>query len=371
MRSLVLMLACLSALVGCSPGPVAPVGPRLARAEVAPSANPTADASAPTTPDAAVPSVATAETLELPAGEFFAGSSPDLVGRDPRREAALQRTTLGAFDIDRRPFPGEASARLGLGVAQAARLCDERGRRLCSELEWEAACKLGGTNFETSGPEWTASEGGPAFGETETRIVRGGGETAELRCSSRRALQQDASPRGVGFRCCGGDTNSTPYPEPERAPAFHPLQVEDTRLREILATLPELARYASDFQLFRAADAERALSRCQGTPADLHGWELVDGVVEWAPGWGLPDWVFAGHSGDDAMVVVLHRTAEGFVHGASYVYGKEPASIALTFTTPSRDVMQFSASVGCAGEGGVLAAEPDGRVLAYHRRVGW
>ncbi|NOY94644.1 MAG: hypothetical protein GXP55_25985 [Deltaproteobacteria bacterium] len=373
MRSRLLVLGCVLALGGCS-------DPRPAPASEAPAAvsadaaqpeitNPVQDETGPDTPAVALDTAA--GTLELHAGEFSVGSRPGIEGRNPRREAALVPMTSSAFDIDRRPFPGDGEPRRGLNAAQAVELCEQRGRRLCTELEWERACKQAGDAFETSGPEWTRSPGGPSFGETATRIVRGEELPSTTRCSARRAFDQDATPRALGFRCCGGEPNLAPYPEPERARAFRPIAVEDARLRELLAGVPELTRYAADFRLFRAVDAARANSRCRGTPNDLHGWEQVDGVLEWAPSWGLPSWVFAGRSGDDAMLIVLQRTARGFVHGASFIYQGEPSSVAIRYTPASRQLLRFSSSPGCVAEEGTITAEPDGRVLAYHRRVGW
>ncbi len=375
MRPRLLVLGCVLALGGCSdPRPAsapageapAPISADAARSEVT---EPPQNERRPDTPTVALDTAA--GTLELPAGEFNVGSRPGLEGRNPRREAALVATTSSALDIDPRPFPGDGEPRRGLNAAQAAELCEQRGRRLCTELEWERACKQAGDAFQTSGLEWTDSPGGPSFGEAETRIVRGEEEPSAMRCSARRAFDQDATPRSLGFRCCGGDPNRATYPEPERARAFRPVAVEDARLRELLASVPELAPYAAEFRLFRAADAARAARRCQGTPSDLHGWEQVDGVLEWAPSWGPPNWVFAGRSGDDAMVIVLHRSAQGFVHGASFIYRGEPSSVAIRYTPASRQLLHFSSSPGCVAEAGTIAAEPDGRVLAYHRRVGW
>ena len=125
-------------------------------------------------------------------------------------------------------------------------MCQARGRRLCTELEWERACKgpgntpypygasyksskCGGSstlikpasNYEQCASafgvksiygavwEWTASEwgrGGPGGMVT----VKGGGHENPVvrhRCANGQSRSPSETSADLGFRCCGGTVN--------------------------------------------------------------------------------------------------------------------------------------------------------------------
>jgi hypothetical protein len=54
-----------------------------------------------------------------------------------------EEISLGAYSIDLDPYPNEPGKPALVNVTwdQAAARCSERGQRLCTELEWEYACK--------------------------------------------------------------------------------------------------------------------------------------------------------------------------------------------------------------------------------------
>src|SRR6185437_9810559 len=84
----------------------------------------------------------------IPAGVLRAGTPFDHVPRVPDEEPPGTEMTLGGFYIDLYPYPNEAGAIPTSNVARedAAHLCETKGKRLCTELEWERSCK-GPDNF--------------------------------------------------------------------------------------------------------------------------------------------------------------------------------------------------------------------------------
>ena len=92
------------------------------------------------------------ERIPIAAARFWAGSTSGDEGRDPRAEAAALSVSLTAYEIDRLPYPNDPAEapRTDVTAKDAARLCAARGQRLCTELEWEYACKgAGGDDFAT------------------------------------------------------------------------------------------------------------------------------------------------------------------------------------------------------------------------------
>ena len=79
----------------------------------------------------------------IPRGPLVAGSAEDSLSRIADQEMAGEQLILNGFYIDVFPFPDEDGAIPITNVTQSAAqgLCGERGKRLCSELEWERACK--------------------------------------------------------------------------------------------------------------------------------------------------------------------------------------------------------------------------------------
>jgi formylglycine-generating enzyme required for sulfatase activity len=152
-----------------------------------------------------------------------------------------QRLNMKSFCIDRYEFPnqpGESPMR-SVSWLEARNLCGTKGKRLCSEYEFEKACRgPGGTRytygdgyFEGACPkasqeyglgqfsncisgfgvndmsggvyEWTSSGAGE---NSEVKYLRGGmaednpGVTS--RCTYRAKLNANSSGRETGFRCC-------------------------------------------------------------------------------------------------------------------------------------------------------------------------
>jgi hypothetical protein len=210
-------------------------------------------------------------------------------GQRPRRadrELGGEQVLLEDFYVDRFPYPNEEGAipQTSVSQAEAATLCQERGKRLCTELEWERACKgpdnrtyeygerydeaacgtgkqaeLRPSGFHVScqsdfgvrdlhgGPfEWTSSPFG-RFGEAGQVALRGGNDPAGAvvgRCANVEAAGADTRSGTIGFRCCLGASGS---PEVELPIVVRPGLVAQAGFgeeleRSLIAALPEAAR---------------------------------------------------------------------------------------------------------------------------------
>ncbi len=190
----------------------------------------------------------------IPAGVLRAGTPVGTVPRIAAEELPGTEIALGGFYIDVFPYPDEAGAIPTVNVTrdEAAHLCETRGKRLCTELEWERACKgpdntvyeygdtyrpsacdtgvavelaakrpsgerqacksgFGVVDMHGGAWEWTDS----AWGRGSSRdlgVLRGGNNAAagELvaRCSNALARAPALKAPTMGLRCCAGPRNA-------------------------------------------------------------------------------------------------------------------------------------------------------------------
>ena len=181
----------------------------------------------------------------IASGPFQIGSAAD----DPMRnfgERALAEVQVASFCIDVYEFPNRARAppRTNVTWQEARRACEKAGKRLCTEEEWEKACKgpaghrwpygdvfapdacntedaegndrplaPGGQSsqcksgygvYDMSGNayEWTAT---PFQAGAEDRTLKGGAANRpdwDTRCASRTNKPPGFRNAYVGFRCC-------------------------------------------------------------------------------------------------------------------------------------------------------------------------
>lgn len=187
----------------------------------------------------------------IPPGVLLAGTPPDKLPRVADEEMAGEQVVMHGFYIDVYPYPDEAGAipTTNIDQAEARALCEGQGKRLCTELELERACKgPGNTTYEygdaykaavcATGTQRTLVPNGvntschSAFGvhdlhggvwtwtasqwrrdTTKLGLVaqRGGnGLAGELigRCANGRGVKPAARREDVGVRCCAGDPNT-------------------------------------------------------------------------------------------------------------------------------------------------------------------
>ncbi|MEZ4219719.1 MAG: formylglycine-generating enzyme family protein [Polyangiaceae bacterium] len=224
--------------------------------------------------------------MHVPKGALVAGTPPNRLPRIADEEMPGEQVILGAFYIDVFPFPNEEGAipRTNVTRDEAEGLCAERGKRLCSELEWERACKgpsnrayeygdsyraercgtgkpaglrpsgllvgcksdFGVSDMHGGIWEWTSSSWGRGV-KRELATLRGGNAPAgELvgRCANAMGRPPETRDNSIGFRCCLGDKNDAEVVlNVVRGKA---LEYKDRYDRELaakaLAKLPEDAR---------------------------------------------------------------------------------------------------------------------------------
>ena len=203
-------------------------------------------------PSSVTPGVPRAGMAWIPAGTLRAGSPLDEVPRLADVELPGTEIPMDGFYVDLLPWPNEAQAIPSTNVSrdEAERLCETKGKRLCSELEWERACKgPGNTRYEyglaydarvcgagkpadssarhPSGDkpachsafgvrdmhggvsEWTASKWGRSA-PRDAGVLRGGNDPAgeiASRCAFARAMTAESRSASTGFRCCAGPRN--------------------------------------------------------------------------------------------------------------------------------------------------------------------
>jgi hypothetical protein len=303
-----------------------------------------------------------------------------------------------AFDVYRLPYPNDPDRppRLAATRAEAAALCEEHGRRLCHELEWERACRgdtaapfptgesldleacladpaacaspLGVLDLGFRAPEWTASDAEPRLARLErTAVVRGARPDSELyqhRCGARHVKNPLGGGRALAFRCCGGPAPELEYPDVGDRRMFRDLELPTARWREILSSVRQLAPYADDFQVWGETEALRAIGRGGATEEDMQ-WELTRGPFAWSPSPGDEVWIVAGHGGGVSLIAALYPTPDDrFLHAASFLFQEEePVPVAILRTRASRGELLWTTCWSCGGEDGAIRFDEDARIV--------
>ncbi len=343
-------------------------------ATVSPSAS--APAHAPKTPPKAQ------ERVDIPGGVLRSGSTPGDPGRIPELEPKDVEVELGPFAIDRLPYPNDPNVPALLGVPrdEARRLCAERGARLCTELEWERACKGPKQDPYPSGVMWdpsctagakscasgfdvlglgtTAGEwvAGDLVSKDERQaLVRGAGKGAAAtahRCAARHPTEASSKSEEIGFRCCHGAPNAAAIAPPTQGPVFAKTKLTAQELEAMLATDPAAKALAKDIKFFREPDsANTVVSR---GPGDKKGFDFTVSPLLWSPAPGVELLLVAARSGErTSFVAAFHVLPGGKYRVAStFTLQGEPGPVALAFTPDIRPRVHFSTCWGCPGETG-------------------
>lgn len=333
--------------------------------------------------------------VAIEAGKLTLGSTPGDRGRDPTLEPPGVVVEVGGFDIDRFLYPNDLGKppKTGLSRAQAKAACAERGRRLCTETEWERACKgpsgadlyPGGSGYRevcSSDPkscasgfgvlgmgsirEWTASDV-TAIGDAKGgAAVRGGpraGADVEHRCAKRSPVEEGRSDDDLGFRCCGGEPSTVPFPLPKEAAPFEPATLGAGELARIIRAVPQLASLSGDPKFFDEAAAVRELeSRVDGGKID--GYKLTTAPLAWRPALGEELVVVAVQVGVDSLVAAFHRLPDDRLRVAStLVLRKDAGPVVLAYDRSAPRRLEWSTCWGCRGESGRVTYRDDRRVV--------
>jgi len=205
-----------------------------------------------TVPSAIAPGSPRVGMAWVPSGLLRAGSPVDEVPNVAEADLPGVDVPMAGFYIDLLPWPNEPGAIPTTNVTrdEAKRLCEAKQKRLCSELEWERACKgpdnlryeyggsydaricgagVRGENAaqrpsgqtpacrsafgvrEMHGGAWEWTDSPWRRGTTRALgVLRGGNDAAgELasRCAHARSLAPGERSPSTGFRCCAGPRN--------------------------------------------------------------------------------------------------------------------------------------------------------------------
>jgi len=222
----------------------------------------------------------------IPGGALVAGTSPDTLPRIADEEMSGEQVILKGFYIDLYPFPNEEGGIPLTNVAHpdAAALCAELEKRLCSELEWERACKgpknwvyeygdryradrcgtgaapslrpsglrvgcaseYGVADMHGGAWEWTSSPWGRGSQRALSTVRGGNAQAGELvgRCANAMGRPPQAKSSTVGFRCCAGPLNTAEVVlNVERLTKLKHRELPEEALRtELEGALPPAAR---------------------------------------------------------------------------------------------------------------------------------
>ena len=110
------------------------------------------------TPPAPPPSSCPTDMVKIEAGDFMMGSNDS--ERNDLVETQAHSQSFKKFCVDRYEYPNQkdAAPARNVSLSEARQMCENNHKRLCSEIEWERACKGPGslmTNQQYSyGPTW-------------------------------------------------------------------------------------------------------------------------------------------------------------------------------------------------------------------------
>lgn len=331
------------------------------------------------------------ERIDIPGGTFKAGSLPGEEGRKPELEERVTSVELGPFRIDRLPYPNDPGKPplVALTREAAERLCAEHGTRLCTEIEWERACKGPSSHRYATGDawnercsrdphscasgfdvlgmgalrEWTSSDMAPDGDGPRKAAVRGGAPSAPNtlhRCAARTAENGDATSDVLGFRCCKGARNAVLVEEPRAGTTFVQTAITPSRLAALFEANPRTKRLAKDVRFFREPDgAETVIAR---GPGDRKGFFFTVLPLRWNPVAGAEFLVVSGRSGDDtSFVAVFHVLGKDeYLLASSFIMEHETGPVAFAYNGYIRPRLHFSTCWGCPGETGkILYRDPD------------
>jgi hypothetical protein len=339
------------------------------------------------------------EKIKIAGGTFVAGSLPGDEGREPRWEPTSLSITLAPYEIDRLAYPNDPAEPPRTDVSQkdAARLCTARGQRLCSELEWEYACKGPRGDGYASGDawdpacsrepatcssdanvlgmgalrEWTASDVLPLDKDDRPLpAVRGAAPAAEdgdHRCAHRAPLATSAHAKDLGFRCCAGPVNPAAIPAPKLGATARKITLEPKQVAEIFSTIPQLASLGSQIRYFTEPDDTATVLRrgktAQG-PADLEGFTLTTNPLLWNPAPGEEVVVVLGRGAKDSFIVALYRLADSrYRLASSLLFVNDTGPFALAYHPEVRERLLWSSCWKCTGEGGTVSLRDGKRVI--------
>jgi hypothetical protein len=300
----------------------------------------------------------------------------------PELEPKNQEIELGPFGIDRLPYPNDPAQPPLLGKTrdEARRLCAEHSARLCTEVEWERACKgprqddypsgviwdpsctagakTCATGFDVLGlgtiaGEWVAND--VTTDDKRRALVRGAAGSAsptEHRCAARHPTDAGTQSQDIGFRCCQGAPNAAVIAEPRQGPVFTKVKLTAEELEQALAADPAGKPLAHDIKFFREPEgANTVVSR---GPGEKKGFDFTVAPLLWNPTPGAEILLVTARSGDTTSFVAAFHVLPGNKYrlASTFTLQNEPGPVALAYSPDIKPRVHFSTCWGCPGETG-------------------
>ncbi len=375
-----------------APVALAPKGRVLEAAE---NERPTATSQGRATP---APVLAAGARVEVPKGKLIAGSTPGDRGRDPTLEPALVEVELGGYSIDRYLYPNDPAkpALTGVSRSRAGELCSQVGGRLCTELEWERACKgpegqtfAGGSAWDATCArtpdkcassfgvlgmgaavrEWTSSEvlasDGAQGRAAAVRGARADSAAHDHRCAHRAAVDPGVSGEDLGFRCCYGPPNAASIPAPAFQQTFRKAELSAAQVAEMLATVPQLKDLSKEITFFKEPeDVQRALSRGDAGVHSVPNTSFTTEPLLWSPVAGEEILVISGRAQKSSFIVAFYRLpGDRYRIGSSFMLKDEKGPIVLGYNNYVRKKLSWALCWDCRGESGHVTYRDDNRVV--------
>lgn len=380
---------------GAASGAPVAIAPKGKVLEAAENERPAGSGSART---ATAPALAAGARVEIPKGKVVAGSTPGDRGRDPTLEPALAPVELGGYSIDRYLYPNDPAkpALTGVSRARASELCSQVGGRLCTELEWERACKgpddtvfAGGSDWDpTCGRtpdkcassfgvlgmggavrEWTSSEVAPAEGAqgraAAVRGARADAAAADHRCAHRAGVDPGASGDDLGFRCCYGPPNAASIPAPALQQTFRKAELTAAQVADMLATVPQLKDLSREITFFKEPeDVQHALARGDAGVGTVPNTSFTTHPLLWSPVPGEEILVLAGRAQKSSFIVAFYRLPDDrYRIGSSFILKDEKGPVVLGYNNYNRKKLSWALCWDCRGESGNVTYREDNRVV--------
>lgn len=337
------------------------------------------------------------QEVTIAAGALALGGATGSSPRNPAREADGVRVELTSFAIDVLPYPNDPAKPLRHSVSrdEAEALCKEQGKRLCSELEWERACKgeqdamyparetfdaarcasgalscasvSGVFAMGTLGREWTASNAkGGDFDSLRTAVTRGALRDAANtlhRCAARDTATPKSRSESLLFRCCRGEQQAATYPRIEDYPPFREGAVTNDAAKAALAAMPETAALSAGLRIHQSGALMEALKIAGRSQSSLAPWQAIQGPLLWSPTPGEELVVISGDTAGGAVVLAYYPNVNGAPRfAASYETRGEHTPLLIAYKSDTREELLYSTCWGCGGEGGALRLDADARV---------